>query len=97
MENDMIYTHLFGKKGSAYLNPLRIQKELHGNLVNVTPMLAEKTPDRYKKAYEAEIKHFYNVIRKQEKNLSSANDAVYVMRILDALYQSADEKKEIYL
>ena len=97
MENDMIYTHLFGKKGSAYLNPLRIHKELHGNLVNVTPLLAEKTSDRYKKAYETEIKHFYKVIRKQEENLSSAEDAVYVMRILDALYQSAKEKKEIYL
>lgn len=97
MENDMIYTNLFGKKGSAYLNPLRIHKELHGNLVNVTPILAEKTPDRYKKAYETEINHFYKVIRKQEENLSSAKDAVYVMHILDALYQSAIEKKEIYL
>ena len=97
MENDMIYTNLFGKKGSAYLNPLRIHKELHGNLVNVTPILAEKTPDRYKKAYETEINHFYKVIRKQEENLSSAKDAVYVMHILDALYQSAIEQKEIYL
>ncbi|HES59790.1 MAG: Gfo/Idh/MocA family oxidoreductase [Calditrichaceae bacterium] len=97
MENDMIYTHLFGKKGSAYLNPLRIQKELHGNLVNVTPILAEKMPDRYKKAYEAEIKHFYKVIREEEENLSPAKDAVYVMRILNALYQSAKDKKEVYI
>ncbi|MEJ2545247.1 MAG: Gfo/Idh/MocA family oxidoreductase, partial [Calditrichaceae bacterium] len=81
MENDMIYTHLFGKIGSAYLNPLRIHKELHGNLVNVTPILAEKISDRYKKAYESEIKHFYKVIRKQEENLSSAKDAVYVMHL----------------
>ena len=97
MENDMIYTHIFGKKGSAYLNPLRIHKELHGNLVNVTPMQSEKSTDRYKKAYEAEIKHFYRVLQKQEDNMSSAEDALYVMRILDALYQSAKEKKEIYL
>lgn len=97
MENDMIYTHIFGKKGSAYLNPLRIQKELHGNLVNVTPVASEKSTDRYKKAYEAEIRHFYNVIREQDNNMSSAEDAVYVMRILDALYQSAKEKKEIHL
>ena len=63
----------------------------------MTPILAEKTPDRYKKAYETEINHFYKVIRKQEENLSSAKDAVYVMHILDALYQSAIGKKEIYL
>lgn len=97
MEDDMIYTHIFGKKGSAYLNPLRIQKELHGNLVNVTPMLTEKSIDRYKKAYEAEINHFYRVILQEEDNLSSAEDALYVMRLLDALYQSAREKKEVYL
>ena len=97
MENDMIYTHIFGKKGSAYLNPLRIQKELHGNLVNVTPLLGEKSADRYKKAYEAEINHFYRVIRKQDTNQSSVEDALYIMRIIDALYQSAKEKKEINL
>ncbi len=76
---------------------MRIQKELHGNLVNVTPVASEKSTDRYKKAYEVEIRHFYDVIREQDNNMSSAEDAVYVMRILDALYLSAKQKKEIHL
>lgn len=97
MENDMVYTNIFGKKGSAYLNPLRVHKELHGNLVNLTPMLGQKPSDRYKKAYEAEIKHFYRVIHGDEDNISSAKDAVYLMRIIDALYKSARDKKEIQL
>jgi len=97
MDKDMIYTHIFGKKGSAYLNPLRIQKELHGNLVNVTPIMAQKAAERYKKAYENEINHFYNVIGGKEKNLSPAEDAWYIMQIIDALYRSASEKKEILL
>ncbi|MEJ2054858.1 MAG: Gfo/Idh/MocA family oxidoreductase [Calditrichaceae bacterium] len=96
-DKDMIYTHFFGKNGSAYLNPLRIHKDLHGNLVNVTPLLSQKTTDRYKKAYENEIKHFYNCIRGKEKNLSPAEDALSVMKIIDALYKSAAEKKEIFL
>jgi predicted dehydrogenase len=47
LDHDINYTHIFGKKGSAYLNPLRINKELHGNLVNVTPMLTEDKAIRY--------------------------------------------------
>jgi predicted dehydrogenase len=97
MENDMVYTHIFGKKGSAYLNPLRIQKELHGNLVNVTPMVVQNPADRYKRASEAEIRHFYNVLSGTEKNLSSAEDAAYVMKMVDALYESAKNRKEIII
>ena len=38
LEKDMNYAHVFGKEGSAFMNPLRLYKELHGNLVNVTPV-----------------------------------------------------------
>jgi predicted dehydrogenase len=34
---DLFYTNLFGTAGDAQLNPLRVTKELHGNLVNLTP------------------------------------------------------------
>ncbi len=97
-DRDMVYTHLFGKKGSAYLNPLRIQKELHGKLVNVTPMTDEDSSrDRYFRAYEREIQHFIRVIEKKEKNRSSLEDAVYLMRLIDALYESANNDREIHL
>ncbi len=97
LERDTIYTHIFGKQGSAYLNPLRINKELHGNLVNVTPMLVEQNIDQFKKAYENELVHFVDVINGDAKNMSSAGDAVYVMQILDALYESAKTGAEISL
>lgn len=97
MEKDVLYTHIFGKKGAAYLNPLRIHKELHGNLVNVTPVIDETNADRYIKAYEHEIRHFFHVMRGEEENLSSAKDAFYIMHIIDALYQSAKTGKEVQL
>jgi len=97
MENDMVYTHIFGKNGAAYLNPLRINKELHGNLVNVTPMLSESTADRYTKAYEREIRHFTKVVRGEEKNKSSALDAFYIMRIIEALYESGRTGHEVLI
>jgi len=95
LDHDIQYTHIFGKKGSAYLNPLRIQKEMHGNLVTVTPIQDEKSSDRYLRAYETEICHFYNVIAGKEANMSPADDAVRVLRIIEALYASAREGREI--
>jgi predicted dehydrogenase len=97
LDHDINYTHIFGKKGSAYLNPLRINKELHGNLVNVTPMLTEDKAIRYKKSYEAEISHFINVIKGEEENMSSSEDAMYIMKIINALSESASTNKEIFL
>ncbi len=97
LDHDMIYTHIFGKKGAAYLNPLRINKELHNNLVNVTPMLTETNKDRYRQAYRNEIHHFYRVLEGAEENMSSAEDAYYITRILDALYESSKSGKEIFL
>ncbi len=97
LDHDIQYTHIFGEKGSAYLNPLRIQKEMHGNLVTVTPIQDEKVGDRYLRAYETEIHHFYNVIVGKEKNISPAEDAINVLRVIEALYRSANEGREILL
>jgi len=96
LENDMIYTHIFGKKGAAYLNPLRINKELHGNLVNVTPLTGNmSSAERFKNAYRNELQHFFRVIRNEEENRSSAKDAWQVMRILDALYESGRSGRQV--
>ena len=95
LDHDIQYTHIFGKKGSAYLNPLSIQKEMHGNLVTMTPIQDEKVSDRYLKTYEREIYHFYDVVRKKEKNQSPPEDAVRMMQIIEALYKSAHEGREI--
>lgn len=97
VEKDMIYTHFFGSKGAAYLNPLRINKELHGNLVNVTPVSEESSSTRFKKAYQNEIMHFTRVVSGEEKNQSPASDAVKIMRIIDALYESGRTKQQVRL
>ena len=60
---DIQYQHLFGKIGLAYINPLQIQKDLHGNLVTVTPISQEKARDHYLRAYESEVRHFINVVK----------------------------------
>ena len=95
LEKDTVYTNIFGKNGAAKLNPLRIYKEMHGNLVNVSPLDQHSKIDQYRKAYSKELRHFVKVVKGEEENMSSAYDALKVMQIIDALYESASRGEEI--
>lgn len=97
LEKDTLYTHVFGKNGAAKLNPLRVHKEMHGNLVNVSPMHQDSQFDLFRRAYSKELKHFVRVLRGERENVSSAADALSVMKVLDALYESAKRKEEVVL
>jgi predicted dehydrogenase len=96
-EKDFFYTNIFGTKGGALLNPLRIHKELHGNLVNVTPAKAESSTNLYKKSYENEINHFVECLRKGGDFLSFGHENLERMRIVDAVYESAKSGREVKL
>jgi predicted dehydrogenase len=95
LEKDMNYTHVFGKQGGAFMNPLRLYKELHGNLVNVTPVHPESSTDVFKSAFELEIYNFLEVIRGKAQPVTPVGDGLYLMRIIDALYLSAEQGKQI--
>ena len=96
MERDFAYLNLFGTGGAALLNPLRIHKGMHGTLVNVTPTLP--TPgNQYKQSIEAEIAHFADSLRKGGRPMGSADEILPVMELMDAIYRSAEQGKEVRL
>ena len=97
LEKDMHYTHVFGKKGSAFLNPLRLFKDMHGNLVNVTPVHSTASADVFKSAFAVEIHNFLEVIRGKSNPVTPAEDGIYLMRIIDAIYKSAEQGVQIDL
>ncbi len=97
LENDLLYTHVFGSQGGAFLNPLRINKELHGNLVNVTPIQSNKNIDMFTNAFESEINNFVDVINGKEQAITPGSDGVYLMNIIDAIYKSAELGKQVDL
>ncbi|RMH65335.1 MAG: gfo/Idh/MocA family oxidoreductase [Calditrichaeota bacterium] len=97
LEKDTVYTHIFGRKGSAKLNPLRVHKELHGSLVNVSPVIQQKTRDLFRQAYERQIDSFITGIKTGEKSNTSTEDVLEMIRLIDALYQSAAEGREVEL
>ena len=97
LENDLLYTHVFGSQGGAFLNPLRINKELHGNLVNVTPVQSNKNIDMFTNAFESEINNFVEVIKNKEQPVTPGKDGIYLLNIIDAIYKSAELGKQIDL
>lgn len=96
MERDFAYLNLFGDKGAALLNPLRLHKEMHGSLVNVTPNLSSPR-NTYKLSYENEIRHFVECVKTRSQPVTSGEEALAMHRILEALYQSASEGREVRL
>jgi predicted dehydrogenase len=94
MERDFAYLNLFGDKGAALLNPLRIHKEMHGSLVNVTPA-SSTGRNSYKLSYENEIRHFLECTRTRARPQAPGEEALALLRVMEALYQSAVEGREV--
>ncbi|HZY10268.1 MAG TPA: Gfo/Idh/MocA family oxidoreductase [Bacteroidota bacterium] len=92
---DSFYAEFYGSEGSAMINPLRIHKQLHGNLVNVTPAKSETPINLFKKSYESELKHFVGAARGLHTVISTGEEAVLRMKIVEAIYRSAQKGKEI--
>ena len=94
MEKDFNYLNLFGSGGAALLNPFRLHRGMHGALVNVTPTM-DTSRNQYKTSIEAQLAHFAEVLRKGAKPMGHAEEIVPVMELLDAIYRSAEQGKEV--
>jgi predicted dehydrogenase len=88
---------MLGSRGSVTLNPLRIFKLIAGTPVNVTPVLPDPGPTLFRRSYEHELRHFAGAIRRTHPVISSAEEAMLRMKIVDGAYASAREGKEILL
>jgi predicted dehydrogenase len=69
---------------------------MHGSIVNVTPSKVDDTQNLFRRSYENELKHFIGTVRGMHPVISTVDEAVQRMRIVDAIYQSAAKRKEIH-
>ncbi len=92
-EEDFFYCDCFGSEGSGSLNPFRILKRMHGNLVNVAPASHDTPQMLYRKSYENELKHWVGSLRGLHPFVSTAEEAVHRMTVVDAIYRSAKTGK----
>lgn len=97
LDEDVYYCYLHGADGSASLSPLKINKELHGNLVNLAPAKTETPHALFKRSYENELKHFIGAVKELHPVISTGEEAVQRMRVVEAVYRSAKKGKEVTL
>lgn len=91
-EKDFLYCNVFGNRGAALLNPLRIQKELHNELVNVTPKITQK--NTYRISYELQVHTFLECLAKRKPQPPiSSEDGLTIAKISEAFYTSAKKKQ----
>jgi predicted dehydrogenase len=97
VEEDIFYCDVFGSDGTGMLNPFRIQKIMHGNLVNVTPSKMEQGREAFQRSYQNELRHFIGAVRGLHPVVSTGEEALHRMRLVRAMYRSIEQREEIQL
>jgi predicted dehydrogenase len=87
---------LLASRGSAQLGPLRVVKELNGRPAVVSPTGASARESAFTQSYRAELAHFLAIIA-DEAEYDPPDDQVRLQRVVEAIYKSADEGKEVRL
>lgn len=87
---------LRGTKGAAGVNPLRVWKELNGVPVDVSPTGASSRESAFTASVRAEWAHFAAAVAGAAK-APDLEEHVTLHRVLEAIYRSADEGREIAL
>lgn len=87
---------LFGTKGGVKLDPeFELYTQVNGYLADVS--LQTSTEFDFNGIFQGEIDYFVNAVM-TDKDLSSiAEDGLQLMKILDAIYLSAEQKAEVVL
>ena len=95
LDKDDFYVNIYGTKGYATLNPFRVFKKVDNQSMDLTPSQLENPPTLFKKSYQNELKTFIGAIRGINPVISSGEEALSRMKIVDSMYKSASLNKEI--
>ncbi|MEO0075399.1 MAG: Gfo/Idh/MocA family oxidoreductase [candidate division WOR-3 bacterium] len=96
-EKDFSYYNVFGDKGVALLNPVSINREMHGHLVNVTPKSILEQKDYVRQAYNLMVDVFVDGCLKNIELPIKPTDGLLVCQIIDAFYKSHQTQKEVII
>jgi predicted dehydrogenase len=95
-EEERWWFETLSTRGSTRLAPLRVVKELHGRPTDVSPRGAAAKESAFIQSYRAELAHFAAVIAGDAEYEAPA-DQVLLHRVVEGIYRSAEEEKEIRL
>ena len=95
-EGERFWLDVQGTKGSASISPFKVFKELHGASVDVTPSGAVGREHQFTQSYRSEWAYFLAGVR-GEVALVPPEDQVRLHKVLEAIYKSADEQRDVKL
>lgn len=85
-----------GSKGTASLNPLRVWKEMHGIVHDVSPTGSFSRESLYLASFRAQWAHFLAAVR-GEAEPSPLEEQVTALEVVEAVYRSAAEGCDVTL
>jgi predicted dehydrogenase len=95
-EGERTWLDVQGAKGSASISPLRVFKEMHGSPVDVTPTGAAGRENPFSASYRSEWAYFLAAVR-GEVQVEPPEDQLHLHRVLEAIYRSAAEQRDVKL
>ena len=96
IKEDRMNIEMFGPKGGFSLSPeIEMYTSAHGHLINTS--FDSDTALNFSGLFENEINHFVDVIVNGVPCISPPEDGVEMMKILEAIYESAKLQKEVIL
>lgn len=95
IENDSGRVEIFGDKGGITIDP---ELKYHGEVCNRLADITFKQPAAFDGSeYALEIHNFISAIEGEEQLKATAEDGVELMKILDAIYESAKTGREVLI
>jgi predicted dehydrogenase len=85
-----------GTLGTAGINPLHVWKELNGTPTDVAPTASGSRENPFSASYRAEWAHFMAAIA-GEASAPSLQEHLTLHRVLDAIYKSAADDRDVAL
>lgn len=88
---------LYGTKGGFEIDPeVKMVKEMHDTILNIEPQV-DHPSFQFRESFAAEIAHFIDCVQQGKESISPVEDGVEMMKILNGVYESARQGKEIQI
>lgn len=97
IKQDLLYLELYGDKAGAQMEPaLELYEDKGGYLTQVNPIM-DPNGSGFEHNFRKEIKHFIDCVENGTPCLNPGEDGVELMKILDAIYKSAETGHEVII
>ena len=90
LDKDLFGCTVVGEKGGVTLDPLTVHMEVAGHLMDCTPNHVQRV-----QSHHAEVAAFIDAIRRGTSVLVPAHQAIWVQKMMDAIYASSKAGKEV--